>query len=260
MDADMLSGLLRDVRKQVYLAGIFMKNQPLTEITSKQGHANYVTDMDLKIQNRLTDELKELLPEAEVVAEESDQNHTGSLSWVIDPIDGTTNYITGYHHSCISIGLVEYGESVLGVVYNPYTDEMFYAARGVGAYMNEIGIRPSRRMKEQALVGFGTSPYNSELMDKTFQAAKEMLKSCADIRRSGSAALDLAYVACGRIDGFFEYTLSPWDYAAGVCIVREAGGLVSGIGEALSFDRPMGIMAASPAMWKTLSETVVRYQ
>ena len=256
MNIEVLSELLDKVRAAVLETGHFMREHTLSRVDTKTGHANFVTDMDVEIQRRLTEQLSAILPEAVVVAEEQDQHPEADLCWIIDPIDGTTNFITGFRFSCISVALVQGSKSILGVVYNPYADEMFYAAEGLGAFCNGVVITPSERPAERALVAMGTSPYHMELTDRTFRAARQAFEACADIRRSGSAALDLCYVACGRIDGYFEYILSPWDYAAGSCIVREAGARVEGIEIGWTFDHPIGIIAAQQGLWPLLYNIV----
>ena len=138
---------------------------------------------------------------------------------------------------------------MLGAVYQPYTDEFFFAERGKGATLNGQPIRVSGTDFGRALVGFGTAPYNAELAGESMRHALAFLTHCADIRRGGSAALDLAHVACGRLDVFFELRLSPWDYAAGALLVSEAGGTLTTpfTGEDVLFSRPQGILAANAA-------------
>ena len=256
MDTEKLTLLLKQVQEIILAAGQFLKTESAHVVHSKEGHANFVTDMDVAVQERLIRDLRQILPEASIVAEEQDAADMAEYSWVIDPIDGTTNFICDYHFSCISIALVHGQESILGVVYNPYLDEMFYAAQGQGAFVNQHRIHASERPVEKGLVAMGTSPYHTELKAPTFAAAESLFSTCADIRRSGSAALDLCYVACGRLDGFFEYILSPWDYAAGTCIVNEAGGMVSGIDEDWSFSHPIGICASSRNLRDTIYRTI----
>ena len=147
------------------------------------------------------------------------------------------------------MALVVDGKAEAGVVYNPYLDEMFAARRGCGAYCNGKRIRTSCDILENSIVIFGTSPYNEELAEKSFRLAYEYFKKAGDVRRSGSAALDLCSVAAGRAELFFELSLSPWDFAAGALIVEEAGGLVHDAeGKALSYDRKYPVIAHSRAV------------
>ena len=174
---------------------------------------------------------------------------TSGAFFIVDPIDGTTNFIRDYHASSISVALVVDGAAEFGVVYNPYLDEMFTARRGYGAFCNGKRLHVSSEPIENALVVFGTSPYREDLSEKSFKLAYAYFKRAADVRRSGSAALDLCAVAAGRADLFFELSLSPWDYAAGALVVEEAGGVVSDPdGGKLVYDHPCSVVARNKAM------------
>ena len=241
-------------------AGARMCQETKGEIHSKEGHSNFVTDMDVSIQNELMDKLQEVLPQASFIAEEKVNGEVKGYTWIIDPIDGTQNFINGYQHSAISVALALEGEGLLGVVYDPYLREMFWAARGQGAYVNERPIRVSARPLETSLVVLGTSPYRRDLAEQTFRAAEKIFLSCGDIRRSGSAALDLCYLAAGRCEGFFEMVLSPWDYAAGAVLIREAGGSIDAIApDTWGFRAPIGIVAGSPAVFQPVKSIVDEY-
>ena len=225
-------------------------NHDENRIHSKSGTANFVTEYDIKVQDFLYAALAKLIPEANFIGEESDTNDTAKLtdgySFIIDPIDGTTNFIHDYGHSCISVALLKDGEVIIGAVYNPYRDELFHAEKNRGAYLNGKPIHTSTRELCDSLVCFGTAPYYRELADKTFTILKWLYLNVRDIRRSGSAALDLCYVACGRCDLFFEMILSPWDYTAGSLIITEAGGIITAIdGAAVTFDAPSSVVAGN---------------
>ena len=198
-------------------------------IKDKAGKANFVTRYDCKIQEMLQMKLAQILPAAEFFGEEEDCqiDRNAEYIFVVDPIDGTTNFIKDYHMSCISIGLLRTGTRYLGVVHNPYLDETFYAISGEGAYMNGNTIHVSDDSLENSIVLFGSSPYNTELAKASFELAYEYFQKCLDIRRSGSAALDLCAIASGRAEIYFELILFPWDFAAGALIVEEAGGVVT---------------------------------
>ena len=198
-------------------------------IKDKSGKANFVTAYDCKNQEILQIKLAQILPEAEFLGEEEDCriNRKAEYIFVVDPIDGTTNFIKDYHMSCVSIGLIRNGKRYLGVVHNPYLDETFSAISGKGAYMNGNAIHVSSDDLENGVVLFGSSPYNTELAKASFELAYEYFQKCLDIRRSGSAALDLCSIASGRAELYFELILSPWDFAAGALIVEEAGGIVT---------------------------------
>lgn len=217
-------------------------------VTAKEGRGNFVTAYDKKVQAFLFERLKELLPEAVFVGEE-EKNHpdiTNGYAFIIDPIDGTMNFMKGYQRSAISVGLLKEGVPCAGIVYNPYAGEVFCAIRGKGAFLNGNRIRVADEDLSDQLVLFGTSPYNQELYEKAFRTCYALFQKCPDIRRSGSAAIDLCDVACGRAGLYFELLLSPWDYAAGSLILAEAGGkAVTPEGKELTFDRKNGVVAGS---------------
>ncbi|MBQ5824064.1 MAG: inositol monophosphatase [Clostridia bacterium] len=195
-------------------------------ITAKEGKKNFVTKYDVAVQKYLYDELSKIIPEAEFVGEEGDfDKESTALRFVVDPIDGTTNFMQDYHCSCISVALCEGDQPILGIIYNPYSDEIFSAEKGKGAYLNGKQIKVSDRTLADGLALFGTSPYHPENTDETFALLRRVFDYSRDIRRSGSAAYDICMVACGRCEVFFEKELQPWDYAAGTIILREAGGV-----------------------------------
>ncbi len=211
-----------------------------------KGVADLVTEYDTRIQEQLAVGLKKIMPEAKFIGEEgsSDELTDDSYAFIVDPIDGTTNFIKDYHMSAISVALLKGREAVAGVVYNPYLDEIFYAIKGQGAFCNGKRISVSSQPMSNALVLFGTSPYKKELFKKTTEILAEYFYEALDIRRCGSAALDLCSVACGRAELYFELQVSPWDFAAGKLLVEEAGGVVTTLdGAPLSFEGKTTILA-----------------
>lgn len=217
-------------------------------VDEKCGHANFVTIYDKKVQEELKKRLFEILPEAVFVGEEEDIHASikKGLAFIVDPIDGTTNFIKDYNTSAISVGLTKDGQPYMGVVYNPYLDEMFTAEKGKGAFLNGKPIHVSKQPLSNGIVLFGTAPYYENLTKKSFQMAYDYFKKALDVRRSGSAALDLCTIAAGRAELFFELQLSPWDYAAGSLIVKEAGGIVTTVeGTTITLDKPCSILAAN---------------
>lgn len=206
-------------------ASEIITNRPSFSIEEKYGHANFVTDIDKRVQDAIVSGLTDLLPGSCIIAEEQDNGKLSDLpTWIIDPIDGTTNFIHDYRQSCVSIALLKNREPIIGLVYQPYSQEMFIAEKGKGTTLNGHHVHVSANDYSHALVSIGTSPYNTELAEKSLKLALKYLHECSDIRRSGSAAIDLANVACGRSDFFFEMTLKPWDFAAGALLISEAGG------------------------------------
>lgn len=246
MDITIQTEILQTVIHIAKQAGNMMKHQNHIEIHEKEGHANYVTNMDIACQNFIIEQLTPLL-DADIMAEENDTPHIWQrdYTWIIDPIDGTTNYARNYQHSCVSIALAYREDVILGVVHNPYLNETFHALAGQGSYCNDTSIKVSNQPIPHALITFGTALYDLSNADITFDTAKTLFLQVADIRRSGSAALDLCYVASGRTDGFFEYRLSPWDHAAASLIVKEAGGIIDGIGQPYTLHHPIGIIAGN---------------
>jgi myo-inositol-1(or 4)-monophosphatase len=219
-------------------------------VTVKPGTANFVTVHDVAIQTFLIREIRSLIPDAYFIAEEQDNDYSifdDEYVFVIDPIDGTTNFIHDFSHSSISVACISRGKTVFGAVYNPYLDEMFHAELGGGAYKNGKPISVSERNMKEAVFSFGSSPYyKKELGAKSFELAYKIFNECADLRRTASAALDLCYVAAGRIEFFFEYSLFPWDYAAAGLIFTEAGGVLAGFaGGPVVYDRPSPLIGAN---------------
>jgi len=192
----------------------------------KSGFRDLVTEYDTAVQAFAVRELSAAWPEASFVCEESEDPAapSGGPVFVIDPIDGTLNFVHHFRHSCTSIACLLDGEPAAGAVYDPYADEMFTAKKGAGAFRNgqRLQLRPQALAESIAI--FGTSPYNDGLAGDTFSRVRDLYARCQDVRRSGSAALDLCWVAAGRAGLFFEASLSLWDYAAGALIVEEAGG------------------------------------
>ena len=215
-------------------------------IDIKSGVADLVTEYDKNVQKQLEIGLKKLLPEAKFIGEEgsSDTLTDDGFAFIVDPIDGTTNFVKDYHHSAISVALLKGKEVVAGVIYNPYLDEVFSTIKGQGAFCNGKNITVSSQPLSNALVLFGSSPYDKNLFPKTIEILSDYFYKALDIRRSGSAALDLCYVACGRADVYLELQVSPWDFAAGKLLVEEAGGVVTTIdGSPLSFEGKTSIIA-----------------
>lgn len=220
----------------------------------KSGDRNYVTEYDLKIQRFLRERLSEVCPEAAFKAEEEGADRvSGRLEWIVDPIDGTSNFIHGTLCSAVSIALCGNGAPLYGAVFNPYSGELFSAARGEGAFLGEERISVSRRSYDRALISFGTTPYTRAKAELTFRILRLAYAQSLDIRRSGSAALDLCFLAAGRTDGFFEISLSPWDYAAGALLITEAGGRITDFsGNAPDLDSPDSIVAGNAEVYAQL--------
>ena len=194
-----------------------------------KGVHNYVTYVDKTAEKMLVDGLSSIFPPAGFIAEEGTSDKKGdSFNWIIDPLDGTTNFIHGLPPFCISIALQRDDEIVLGVIYEPNLDEVFYAWEDSPAFMNYQPIEVSTKNKlDNALIATGFPYYDYSKLQNYMKIFEYCMINTRGVRRLGSAAIDLAYVACGRMDGFYEYGLSPWDVAAGSFIVERAGGKIS---------------------------------
>lgn len=210
---------------------IYLNAKDSIEVTEKGSNVNLVTQYDKMIQDYLIENLSIAVPGAKFVGEEGDDNKelTDGYCFIIDPIDGTTNFIKGFQHSAISVGLAKDKELIIGVVMDPDLNNIFYAEKGKGAYLNGRQIHVSDCAMRDSLVLFGTCPYEHELADQTFDLAKKVFLNCIEVRRSGSAALDICYVASGKVDLYFEYIIRPWDWAGATMILKEAGGTVTQI-------------------------------
>lgn len=196
------------------------------EVKSLNSLVSYV---DKNAEKQIVSRLSKLLPEAGFIAEEGTSDKKGDqFNWIIDPLDGTTNFLHALPVYSVSIALEENGEVILGVVYEINRDECFYAWKNGGAFLNQDSIHVSKSQTlANSLLATGFPYYDYKRVDAYFKLLKQLAQDSRGIRRLGSAAVDLAYVACGRYDAFFEYSLHPWDVAAGALLVKEAGGIVS---------------------------------
>ena len=214
----------------VLAAGRLLADPAALRSIRAKSETDYVTNVDLAVQEFLREHLAALAPDVQFMAEEQDNSALDLTRpcWILDPVDGTTNLIHQFQHSAISLALAEGGQIVFGVVYNPYTEECFAACRGGGALRNGVPIHVSDVSRlEDSLLSTGTVPGRRELADAAFRQMRALYDRCQDVRRTGCASLDLCWVACGRLDGYVELSLQPWDYAAGMRIAAEAGGKVT---------------------------------
>ena len=230
------------------------------KVYDKGRHADFVTEADLAVQTYLIERLSAAFPGARFFAEEKRENElTDGLTFIIDPIDGTTNFFRHRTCSAISVGVTEGRQLVFGAIYNPYRGALYHAEKSCGAYCGDEPLRVSDTPMDKALVGFGTAPYYSDLFEVTGRTLAALLPACADIRRTGSACVDLCDVAAGRSDAHFEWLLQPWDYAAGTLIVREAGGVCGNIlGGDVVLERGAPHLAANPRVYEALQSLLQR--
>jgi len=228
------------------------------QVTEKKAN-DFVTEIDKQAEQVIIETIRDAYPSHGILAEESGSHNGDDTVWIIDPIDGTSNYIHGFPHFAISIGVQHKGRLEHGLIFDPVRQETFIASRGDGARLNDRRIRVSKCVNfHGALLGTGIPHSKKELLPFYIKMFETLMPLAAGIRRAGSAALDLAYVAAGRLDGFWELGLSPWDVAAGALIIQEAGGLVSDTGGGENYLHGGSIVAGNPKIFKLLLQTVNR--
>lgn len=223
---------------------------------------DFVTEVDHAAEKAIIEILRDAFPGHGILAEESGESGPESeFNWIIDPLDGTTNFIHGFPQYAISIAQTKNGVLEHAVVYDPVSNELFTASRGSGAFLNDRRIRVSRRNRlNDALLGTGFPFRQFDNVDAYLAMFKELTQKTAGIRRPGAAALDLAYVAAGRLDGFWEMGLSPWDMAAGVLLIQEAGGLVSDLSGEGNFMTTGNVVAGSPKIFGQILPIIQSYR
>ena len=227
---------------------------------STKSPGDFVSKADLRAEKIIRDELELARPYYGWLGEESEEviGKDPTRRWIVDPLDGTSNFLHGIPHWAISIALEHKNEIVNGLIYDPFKDECYVAERGNGAWLNEKRLRVSGR-KDMLEMLFATGiPFaNKDHLSTTLKEIKELMPKCSGLRRNGAAALDLAYVAAGRLDGYWERGLNSWDVAAGVLIVREAGGLVESLDKGLNPVSSGSIIAASNSIFNDLSQIIL---
>ncbi|OHX13021.1 inositol monophosphatase family protein [Chromobacterium sphagni] len=215
----------------------------------KKKHNDFVTEVDRAAEEAIIHTILEAYPKHAILAEESGAKGVGSseYEWIIDPIDGTTNFLHGHQQYAISIALAHRGQVQQAVVYDPSRNDLFTASRGVGSFLNDRRIRVSKRfMMNECVISTGFPVSDQSYLDQYMGMLKDVIAKTAGVRREGAAALDLCNVACGRVEGFFELNLKPWDIAAGSLIVQEAGGIVTDFTGEQGWLESGDIVAASP--------------
>ena len=216
-----------------------------------------VSDVDRASEDAIIDVIRSAYPDHAILAEESGASGDSEHVWIIDPLDGTTNFLHGFPQYCVSIGMLHKGVPTHGVIYDPTRNDLYTASRGRGAFLNDKRLRVSRRDKLiDALIGTGFPFRMFEHLDAYNAMLRDMMTKCAGVRRPGAAALDLAAVAAGRFDGFWEIGLAPWDMAAGVLMVTEAGGLVSDFEGNEKYMEKGQVVAASPKVFSQLLQAI----
>ncbi len=226
----------------------------------RKGHHDYVSQVDRDAESAIVDTLSTAFPDHQILAEESGSSGQSDHVWIIDPLDGTLNFLHGYPQFAVSIALTVKGRLDQAVVYDPMRDELFTASRGAGAQLNGRRIRVTKCLQlDDALLATGFAVRRKSEMRACLDSLGHMLGHCADVRRAGAAALDLAYVACARLDGFWEFGLKPWDVAAGSLLIQESGGLVGDTEGGEAHMERGDIVAANPKLFRQIL-TVLAHQ
>lgn len=241
--------LMEKVKFWANKAGELILARGNVDVITKEGNANFVTPTDIAVSELLSSELPKLIDSSAVISEESCNNasyKTGYV-WVIDPIDGTNNFIYGFNFSVVSIGLLHDGVPTLGVIYNPYSQDVFAAVKGQGATLNGKAIHIGEyKALSETMVLLETGSYNDRASMTTFNPLRAVFRDCVDYRVTGCSALDICYVASGKVGAFFSELISIWDYAAALVVLSEAGGKVTmWDGSPLNFGKPGNILVTN---------------
>jgi myo-inositol-1(or 4)-monophosphatase len=228
------------------------------KINAKNGD-EYFSEVDIKAEQAIINTIHKAYPDHGIIAEESgNQNDSSETTWIIDPLDGTHNYLHGFPFYAVSIAIRVKNRIEHAVVYDPLRHECFSASRGRGARLNDRRLRVSKQTQLSAALLASGFPFRDVALAQRYLPTFEvMIGKCAGVRRTGSAALDLAYLACGRLDGFWEFGLRPWDIAAGSLLVQEAGGLISDLQGGEDYLRQGDVIAGTPKVFKSLFQTLI---
>jgi len=241
-------------------AGDFIQrsSENVSQLTiNKKSQNDFVTEVDRMAEQEIIQVIKHAYPDHAILAEESGEHKGNDYTWVIDPLDGTTNFLHGYPQYAVSIALKHKGKTEVGVVYDPLRDDLFTAEKGGGATLNNRRIRVSKQSDlSVALIGTGFPFKYPQHLDAYMGMFKTLTPKTAGIRRAGSAALDLAYLAAGRLDGFWEIGLKEWDMAAGILLVQEAGGVVTDFSFNDNFVKSGNIIIGNPKMHQALYQAI----
>lgn len=258
-----LEEITRKVSIVAYETGVFIRQERKRfsyDSVEFKGESHLVSYVDKESEKMITNGLKKILPEAGFITEEeTTEQGQKEFTWIIDPLDGTTNFVHGIPNYCVSIGLMHEGKIVAGVVYEVANDECFYAWKDGGAYLNQQQIQVSKASSfSDCILATGFPYFEFERLDEYLKILHQLMESTQGLRRMGSAAADMAYVACGRYGGYFEYNLNSYDIAAGVILVQEAGGTVTDFrgGDDFIFGREI---VAGGSVQSQLLEVIKRY-
>lgn len=252
----MLTTAVKAARRAGAIINRAAQNLDALTVQNKQDN-DYVSEVDRAAEEAIIDILLSAYPNHAILAEESGAKGESEFQWIIDPLDGTTNYLHGFQQYGVSIALMHKGVITQAVIYDPARNDLFTASRGHGAYLNDHRLRVSKRINlKEALIGTGFPYRDFSNLDAYMAMFKEMLQKTSGVRRPGAACLDLAYVAAGRLDGFWEFGLNPWDIAAGVLLVQEAGGLVGDFRGEQNYLQSGDVLAGNPKIFGQLLQLI----
>ena len=255
----MLNIAVKAARRAGNLINRASRNLDIIAVKEKAAK-DFVTEVDREAEQAIIRTLHEAYPDHSILAEESGASGTSEHQWIIDPLDGTTNFVHGFPQYAVAIALRHRNVITQAVIYDPWRNDLFTASRGRGAYLNDQRIRVSKRANLAAsLIGTGFPFRQLEHLDAYLAILRDMMGGAAGVRRAGSAALDLAYVAAGRLDGFWEFGLSPWDMAAGALLIMEAGGLVGDLAGENRYLETGNIIAGNPKIFVELLHAISRH-
>jgi myo-inositol-1(or 4)-monophosphatase len=259
----MLTTAVKAARRAGNIISRGARELDLLTVTTK-GPKDFVSEVDRAAEAAIVETLHAAYPDHAVFAEEGtarERNPGAEHVWIIDPLDGTTNFLHGFPQYCVSIALAHKGVVTQGVIYDPVRNDLFTATRGRGAFLNDRRIRVSRRAHlREALIGTGFPFRDGSYIDSYLRMMKVMIQQTAGLRRPGAAALDLAYVAAGFYDGFFEIGLNAWDVAAGSLLVLEAGGLIGDLAGEGDYLHGGEVIAATPKIFAQMVQTLAPYR
>lgn len=242
-------------------ASEFVFDKELRDDVNLKGSADFVTAVDLKISEFLKNELKKLTPDIGFMSEE-ESGEIAEKRWILDPIDGTTNLVYDYNMSSVSLAYFDGKRVDFGVIYNPFNGDLFVAKHGEGAYLNgeRLASAPDRELTE-CIIEFGAGSTKKQYTEQSFAIAKEVFANCLDIRRICSSALAIAYVAAGKLNGYFERVIKPWDYAAATLMLEECGAICSDWnGEPIQYEKASSFVCGTKKAYEFLLKTIENYK
>ncbi len=252
----MLNTAVRAARRAAAIIQRASNNLDLVS-PEKKGHNDFVSEVDRAAERAIIETILEAYPKHAILAEESGSHGDSEYVWIVDPLDGTTNFLHGFPQYAVSIALMHKGVITQGVVYDPCRNDLFTATRGVGAFLNDRRLRVSKvRELSDALVGTGFPFTDFKHLDTYVEIFRDLTQKAGGVRRPGAAALDLAYVACGRFDGFFEFNLKQCDLAAGALLVTEAGGLVTDLNGEENYLESGDVLCGNPRVFGQMLQVI----